>query len=442
MRWIVFRSALLCALLACTGCGQPTPASISAAASPNPTLTSEAPNTYTVDEDMYAYVHSMQERVAKAKIIVFGTVRQTDQIINMNRDVEDPAKPARDSFSIGQVYAVDVAHYVKGSGPARLNIVNLEGDVPGATPGNVTQAQIDQAKANSRYKSLEIGTSYLFFLDPFNGTDIQGTYYVGGLGYPWRFRVASDGRFVSEGPRGEPALAAGSDFDTRAQDDLFAQIAQLVQAEAQKSSATSSTPSAPSPVSTPAFIAETNTTIIDAIYFHSSEEQVAKAALIVLGTVREQTQVINTSRDVEDPTKPTRDRFSVGQGYTVDVQKYFKGHAEQAIQVLNHEGAADLLGEQDVTPAMIEQIKAASPYAPLEIGQTYVFFLRPYTYPEVEGTLYITSGGIPWRYRDNRNGTFTGEDYNGTPLGGAASTFKQDDLFAQITQLVQAEAQK
>ena len=204
----------------------------------------------------------------------------------------------------------------------------------------------------------------------------------------------------------------------------------------------SNVPTSQPPLSTPAFIAETNTTIIDAIYFHSPEEQVAKAALIVLGTVREQTQVINTSRDVEDTSKPTRDRFSVGQGYWVDVQKYFKGQAGQTIQVLNHEGAAELLDGQAVTPAMIEQIKAVSPYAPLEIGQTYLFFLRPYTYPEAAGTLYITNGGIPWRYRDNKDGSFTGEDYNGAPLGGAASTFKQDDLFAQIAQLVQAEAQK
>ena len=185
-------SSISCVLLLIMliSCGQPE-----ASIAPLPTVAQslpEGPTTYTIDEDMYVYVHSLKERVAKAQLIVVGTVREPAEVINMNRNVEDITKPASDSFGVGQVYKIHIIHYIKGTGQDIINIMNLEGDVLGAS-ATITQAQIDQAKATRRYKPLEISTTYLFFLDPFKGIDFQGTYYVGSLGYPWRMRADADG---------------------------------------------------------------------------------------------------------------------------------------------------------------------------------------------------------------------------------------------------------
>lgn len=177
----------------------------------------------------YVFVHSLKERTATSALIVVGQVRETAEVINLSRNVEDITKPATDSFSVGQVYHVQATRYIKGSGPAIFNLINLEGDYFQTDPASVTEAQIKQAKAKATYLPLHIGQNYVFFLVPFPGVDMKEPHYIGGPNYPWSFLLESNGITTAQGPAG-PLLSQEPDFTPRPLTELLPQIEQLVNA--------------------------------------------------------------------------------------------------------------------------------------------------------------------------------------------------------------------
>jgi hypothetical protein len=183
-------------------------------------------------EDMFIFVHSLKERVAKSTVIVLGDVRDTGEIINLSREVSDWTKPATNGFSVGQVYHIQVTRHLKGASPDTISIINQEGGLPIVNPASITPAHIAQLKATGGYVPLKIGTTYLFFLDPFTGVDFSGTYYIGGAGaiYPWRFALAPDSTLEADGPHG-PMGDVEPEFAPRPLAELLTQVDQLVQAE-------------------------------------------------------------------------------------------------------------------------------------------------------------------------------------------------------------------
>lgn len=194
------------------------------------TAVATVPTIQRTFDDNYVFVHSLKERVAKSTLIVVGEVLDTGEVINLSRDVTDRTKPATDSFGVGQVYQVNATRYLKGTDTDTLNIINLEGFLPKANPATVTQVEIAQAKAAAAYPPLQIGQTYVFFLEPFTGVDFKGTYFIGSLGYPWRFKLAPDSTMVAEGPTG-PIFGPEPDFAPQPLADLLPQVEQLVQAE-------------------------------------------------------------------------------------------------------------------------------------------------------------------------------------------------------------------
>ena len=226
-------------LIVVTACGQ-SDGSTGAVSTSLPTTRAAAavstapaaalPSVQHLDNN-YVFVHSLKERIAKSTLIVIGQVRETAEVINLSRNVEDITKPATDSFSVGQVYHVQATRYIKGSGPDVLNLINLEGDPVQTDSAAVTDVQMKQSKANATYPPLRIGQNYLLFLDPFVGVDFTGTYFIGGAGaiYPWRFMVSSNGMMVAEGPAGT-LLSPEPDFAPRPLAELLPQIEQLVNA--------------------------------------------------------------------------------------------------------------------------------------------------------------------------------------------------------------------
>ena len=181
-------------------------------------------------EDMFVFVHSLKERVTKSTVIVLGTVRDTGEIINLSREVSDWTKPAANGFSVGQVYHIQVTRYLKGAGPDTINIINQEGGLPTVNAASVKPEDIAQLKATAGYVPLHIGTTYLFFLDPFTGVDFPGTYYIGSNGYPWRFALRLDNTLEADAPHG-PMRDVVPEFAPRPLAELLTQVDQLVQAE-------------------------------------------------------------------------------------------------------------------------------------------------------------------------------------------------------------------
>jgi hypothetical protein len=195
-------AAIIVSLLMLVACGRPdvsagaglptpVPASVSAQTTPTGAALSSAGSTQAeappVSEAMiaaaveressvsYLFVHSLKERVATARLIVLAEVRETGEVINNSRNVEDITRPATDSFSVGQVYRAQVSRYLKGSGPDSINIINREGGLSSVDAASVTPEYIAQLQNSGVFPRLQIGQSYLFFLEPFTGVDFPGT---------------------------------------------------------------------------------------------------------------------------------------------------------------------------------------------------------------------------------------------------------------------------
>jgi len=187
------------------------------------TEASVAPVAYSAS---YMTAQSLQESISQSEMIVIGNVDGIGAIYNTARDTQDHTKPAKNTFSVGQVYTFHVERYLKGTGPVIIPILQDEGMIllPEAA---IAQVDIDRAKAASGTTPLNKGVQYLLFLshtDAFNGT----TYY-GGSAEPWRFVLAADGSARMDTPRDAyrmlPANFAPPDAVA-----LLAQIEQLVKA--------------------------------------------------------------------------------------------------------------------------------------------------------------------------------------------------------------------
>jgi len=166
-------------------------------------ITQQVDNRSSADQDV---VRSLKERVAKASIIVIGEVTGTGEILNGARLPEDPTQPDPRVFVLNQVYHVQVQRYLKGTGPATLNVVQAEGFTSaksGAVAIPTTVAEIAKLKATYEYVSISPGKKYLFFLDPLVGSDPAQNYMAGGLGVPWRFTLPETGNAQQESPVAE-----------------------------------------------------------------------------------------------------------------------------------------------------------------------------------------------------------------------------------------------
>src|SRR6266545_6585840 len=107
----------------------------------------------------------------------------------------------------------------------------------------------------------------------------------------------------------------------------------------------------------------------------SLKETVTQSEIIVLGNVIGTGEVINTSRDTQDHTKPSRDSFDIGQVYDFQVQRYVKGSGPLVLKVAQAEGVI-LRPQSGVTQADIDRAKAADDHVPFNTGTTYLLFLR------------------------------------------------------------------
>lgn len=136
----------------------------------------------------------------------------------------------------------------------------------------------------------------------------------------------------------------------------------------------------------------------------SFKEAVQASRIIVIGEVTGVGAIFNTHRDAYDPSKSATDSFGVGQEYLFHVERYLKGSDATDITIVQVEGAIFAPVDQ-VTPARIEQAKAASGNIALETGQRYLLFLKgPFDYL---GKHYYSAVAEPWKFRLDTAGRAT-----------------------------------
>lgn len=138
----------------------------------------------------------------------------------------------------------------------------------------------------------------------------------------------------------------------------------------------------------------------------SFREAVQMADIIVIGEVTGVGEIFNTHRNPYDASKPATDSFGVGQEYFFHVERYLKGSDATDITVVQVEGAIFAPVDQ-VTPALIEQAKAASGDIQLDRGTRYLLFLRgPFDYM---GKHIYGAAAEPWKFRLDAEGRATME---------------------------------
>jgi hypothetical protein len=126
--------------------------------------------------ESFITANTYPELSKKSTLIVIGRVAEIEGIINMARDPNDPTKPDRQVYVVGQIYKVQVKQILKGIAKEGIFIVQREGFLGSSVPK--TESEIERSKANENYVPLVIDKDYLMFLEPMLGFP-DGEYYVG-----------------------------------------------------------------------------------------------------------------------------------------------------------------------------------------------------------------------------------------------------------------------
>lgn len=210
------------ALAVLVACGSPEPQGPAAAEStqtstaaeptqtptavePAPTPTYACPDDIPITVEDPAIIWSLEERVEISPMIVIGRVEAEAGIVNTVRLEEAPTTPDPNDFGLGQVYRVNVEEYIRGSGPATLNVVNAEGYLPSRDGSPVelpeSDAELDCIRAAYQsYLPLQVGERYLFFLQTAEYFDPDVEYAFTSLGHPWRYLLPEGGQGRPESP--------------------------------------------------------------------------------------------------------------------------------------------------------------------------------------------------------------------------------------------------
>ncbi len=163
--------------------------------------------------------------------------------------------------------------------------------------------------------------------------------------------------------------------------------------------------------------------------------------LNVLGNVIGTGEIINSSRDTQDHTKPSSASFDIAQVYHFQVQRHLKGSGPLVLKVAQAEGVI-LRPQNAVTQADIARAKTADDHVPFNIGTTYLLFLRRVaSYPDYPDKDYYAGPAEPWRIALSADGKGVIEAPQGALLA-LPSDFIPDHnmpLLPQIEQAIQAE---
>lgn len=140
----------------------------------------------------YVIAHSLSEKIEKSQLILVGKVVGMGEIINLARDVNDPSILDPSLFGIGQIYDVEIIEVLKSAqsewNNSSIHIVQFEGRIKMDTTLNPSNDDIQKARELENVPPLELGTKYIFFVDPI--IDFKNyPLHFSGRGLPWRFII-------------------------------------------------------------------------------------------------------------------------------------------------------------------------------------------------------------------------------------------------------------
>lgn len=186
------------------------------------------------------HYESLQELMDQSDVIVIGEVVGTGSMFNSSRDLDDSTKPSSTTFSVGQIYHIQVQRYLKGTGSDMLYLAQTEGQIL-ASPNAVTSDDIRRARdAWNATIPFQKGVPYLLFLrdlTKYYQNDISEMPLYGENKEPSRFELLPDGRAKIEAPQEAMRVIPADFFPDGIDAPLLPQVEQLVQKE-QSNSAT------------------------------------------------------------------------------------------------------------------------------------------------------------------------------------------------------------
>ena len=141
-------------------------------------------------------------------------------------------------------------------------------------------------------------------------------------------------------------------------------------------------------------------------------EALQKATFVVIGTVISRGQVVNGSRDVNDPSKPAPKAYVIAQLYRVKVESYLKGAGHSEIWVRQLEGRLP----EDVPPTLvnIRAVQSLDKHVVMADGNRYLFLLsQMMVVPEANDLeTYGQNAMSPRRFLLKPDGTAVIEELN------------------------------
>ena len=197
--WNLFFFSIMIFFLA--GCMEPEPLGAFPPISESNELEAAAKEDLPSLSSSYITARTYEELASRSSLIVIGQVEQTENVLNLARNVDDVSYPDLDIMNLGQVYQVKASGLIKGERVDALFIVQPEGFLIRSVEQQgrpFTENEIQLARQQTDHLAFTSGHNYLFFLEPLHGFDTQ-QYFVG-VAHPWRFDVTDPDNVVPESP--------------------------------------------------------------------------------------------------------------------------------------------------------------------------------------------------------------------------------------------------
>jgi hypothetical protein len=135
-------------------------------------------------------------------------------------------------------------------------------------------------------------------------------------------------------------------------------------------------------------ISQTNTKADQPIIGESSSSMIIHASfpeltynsdIIVIARPVSAIDIVNTSRDVIDDSKPDPNQFSINYIYEIKIEKYLVGDGPETILLAQNQGRITQTKGKTPSPQEIRQVSSSgreSKNPPLRLGNRYLMFLR------------------------------------------------------------------
>ena len=151
--------------------------------------TTPSPTPFVIVESSYVLYGTMQELVDRADIIIIGRPVGENGVINTNRNPSDTSQPDPSEFSLGQIYEIEVLHYIEGEGPATLYAIQYQGCIFEQVGEEISESDIERARQREGIIPLSLNQRYIMFLYLNDVYQESPLVLYSGTAHPWKFSI-------------------------------------------------------------------------------------------------------------------------------------------------------------------------------------------------------------------------------------------------------------